>query len=106
MRLPRRLGTGSDNVGAAIPVCVDAPSAKSTDVEHELVRLGQAFVEVELDALRRDAAKRPLGWLTRCLEIDRRAAAAARLRGPHIQASAAVTHKSNCLWRSIDAHWG
>jgi hypothetical protein len=72
--------------------------------DDELLRLAEPLVEVELDPVGVDTAKRPLTRLARGLEESQGAVAAGRSLGPHIQLSPVLLDEPDRLGRRFHAH--
>jgi hypothetical protein len=93
-----------NDVRAAVPVCVHVPAATPSRFDHELLRLAEPLVEVELDPVSVDAAERPLTRLARDLEESQGAVAAGRSLGPHIQLSPLLLDEPDRLGRRFHTH--
>src|SRR5205807_10060500 len=93
-----------DDVSAAVPVRVHVFAATPLRLDHELIGLTEALVEVELDLGGVDTAIRSLTGLIRGLEEGERAAAAPRSLGAHVQLSALLVDDSDRLGRGLYAH--
>jgi hypothetical protein len=93
-----------DDVSAAVPVCVHVLPATPLRLDHELLRVAEARVEVEHDLVGANTAIRPLTGLIRGLQEDERAVAAPRSLGAHVQLSALLLDESDRLGRGLHAH--
>ena len=93
-----------DDVSAAVPVRVHVFAATPLRLDHELIGLTEALVEVELDLVGVDTAIRSLTGLIRGLEEGERAVAAPRSLGAHVQLSALLVDDSDRLGRGLYAH--
>src|SRR5207244_13624728 len=79
-------------------------TATSLRLDHELLGVAEALVEVELDPVGVDATERLLARLARRLEEGERAVAAARSLRPHIQLSSLLLDEPDRLGRSLHMH--
>ncbi len=77
---------------------------RTGDLDHELLRVAEALMEVELDPVGVDATELPLARLARRLEQGERAVAAARSLRPHVQLSPLLLDEPDRLERSLHTH--